>query len=308
MIKVRLSSFKEKNGFHPSWLSDFSLKGWIARKGKARSIEKKISRKKETDLKEAGMAYLLAGDRKVRIEGILFDKDGTLLDFMSLWGEWAQSVCDSLAGYVSSESSISLDDLLGTVSDDKGNIVSHNPKGPLMMASAEEMGAIIAWRLYYEGHSWNDSLMLARRFFQAADAHVEEQRGAKPIHGLPEFLGQCRAQGLKFAVVTSDHTASAVKHLEWMNIRDYFEHIIGDDQVKHGKPHPEMVGEACARLGLVPSQTVMIGDANGDMQMGKRGGVALTVGIASGPEARDALRDADIIAGHYHELSLSAEL
>jgi phosphoglycolate phosphatase len=253
------------------------------------------------------MAYLLAGDRKVRIEGILFDKDGTLLDFMSLWGAWAQSVHDSLAGYVSLKSSFSLDDLLGTVSDGEGNIVSHDPKGPLTMASPEEMGAIIAWRLYYEGHSWNDSLTLARRFFQAADAHVEEQRGAKPIHGLPEFLGQCRAQGLKLAVVTSDHTASAVKHLEWMNIRDYFEHVIGDDQVKHGKPHPEMIGEACARLGLVPSQTVMIGDANGDMQMGKRGGVALTVGIASGPEVRDALRDADIIVGHYHELSLSAE-
>lgn len=253
------------------------------------------------------MAYLLAGDRKVRIKGILFDKDGTLLDFMSLWGTWAQSVRDSLAGYVSSESPFSLDDLLGTTSDGEGNIVSHDPKGPLTMASPEEMGAIVAWRLYHEGHSWNDSLTLAHRFFQAANAQVEEQRRAKPIQGLPEFLEDCRTQGLKLAVVTSDHTASAVKHLEWMNIRDYFEEVIGDDQVKQGKPHPEMIEEACARLSLDPSQVVMIGDANGDMQMGKRGGTALTIGIASGPDSRGALRDADIIVNHYHELSLSIE-
>ncbi|MDT2248607.1 hypothetical protein P7H16_19140 [Paenibacillus larvae] len=142
------------------------------------------------------MAYLLAGDRKVRIEGILFDKDGTLLDFMSLWGEWAQSVCDSLAGYVSSESSISLDDLLGTVSDDKGNIVSHNPKGPLMMASPEEMGAIIAWRLYYEGHSWNDSLMLARRFSKRL-MRMWKNRGERSRYmGCPNFWGNAVHRGL----------------------------------------------------------------------------------------------------------------
>lgn len=42
------------------------------------------------------MVQLRAGDRNAQVRGILFDKDGTLLQFISLWGWWAEKVLHDL--------------------------------------------------------------------------------------------------------------------------------------------------------------------------------------------------------------------
>ncbi|OQP88422.1 HAD family hydrolase [Rhizobium rhizosphaerae] len=47
------------------------------------------------------------------------------------------------------------------------------------------------------------------------------------------------------------------------------------------KPHPAMVSECCAEMGIDPRDTVVIGDAIYDMQMAKSAG-AMAVGVAWG--------------------------
>jgi phosphoglycolate phosphatase-like HAD superfamily hydrolase len=52
--------------------------------------------------------------------------------------------------------------------------------------------------------------------------------------------------------------------------------------VNPAKPHPETIFTICRKLSVDPHETVMVGDSVTDMMMGKRAGVALTVGILEG--------------------------
>jgi phosphoglycolate phosphatase len=106
------------------------------------------------------------------------------------------------------------------------------------------------------------------------------------------------------AVVTSDQTSGAVEQLEWMGLRSYFTVIMGRDQVRNGKPHPEMTEAACRRLGIKPEEAVVIGDSNADMQMAKQAGAALAVGLMTDEGEPAHLTDADVVISDYNELDV----
>ncbi|MCP3776596.1 HAD family hydrolase [Paenibacillus sp. MZ04-78.2] len=252
------------------------------------------------------MVTLKVQNREVQLNGILFDKDGTLLDFMHLWGKWAQLLFDAMNDYLSMYGQELAPGFLGAVRDSQGTVTGCDPRGPLAMASMDEVTAIAAARLYEAGIPWNDSIRLTRQFREQADIHLEREQPAKAMPGLAAFLQQCSAHKLAMAVITSDTTSSARKHLQWLGMHNHFHQVIGHEQVEFGKPHPEMIEASCARMGLVPSETVMIGDSNGDMQMGKQAGVALTIGIYSNEEGKAALAEADVQIASYDELQLQA--
>lgn len=69
------------------------------------------------------------------------------------------------------------------------------------------------------------------------------------------------------------------------------------------KPHPAMVSECCNETGMVPADTIVIGDAIYDMQMAKAAG-AKAIGVAWGYASVDALRaaGADAIVNHPSEI------
>jgi phosphoglycolate phosphatase len=57
------------------------------------------------------------------------------------------------------------------------------------------------------------------------------------------------------------------------------------------KPHPAMVAECCDETGVVPADTLVIGDAIYDMQMAKAAG-ATAIGVAWGYASVDQLIEA----------------
>ncbi len=60
------------------------------------------------------------------------------------------------------------------------------------------------------------------------------------------------------------------------NIPDVFAHIISVydlDDPTHGKPHPFMPNKIMRAEGITPAETVLVGDATGDMQMAWNAGI-----------------------------------
>lgn len=249
--------------------------------------------------------YILDGQR-IPIKGILFDKDGTLLDFVELWGKWAAAVTGMLERKVElagGKMLVSPGKLLGLVWDEGGNVVDYDRRGPLAMATEEETTAVLAWQLYICGVPWNEAMRQVRELLITAMEDVRKQRTARPMPGLEELLGHCKELGLLLGVVTADRTSEAEAHLEWLGLRSFFTTIIGTDKVPVGKPDPGMALLACAELGIRPEEVLVVGDSNADMQMGKRAGARLAIGYAPDGNA-DHLRDADVIIRHYHEVVL----
>lgn len=69
------------------------------------------------------------------------------------------------------------------------------------------------------------------------------------------------------------------------------------------KPHPAMVMECCHETGMVPADTVVIGDAIYDMQMAKAAG-AKAIGVSWGYASVDDLwkAGADAVVSHPREI------
>ncbi|MEK4849969.1 HAD family hydrolase [Paenibacillus sp. FSL H7-0756] len=220
------------------------------------------------------------------VSAILFDKDGTLLQFVSLWGSWGECFLDQFARGLE-QRGLSFPEhqrasLLGTVHDAAGKITDYDRNGPLAMGTMNDLYAILSWQGYTLGLSWAEAVELVDACRNAADAMLEQSRPVRPLPGLVPFLDACAAQGIPMAVVTADETAAAESHLRWLGIRQYFTAVIGTDQVERGKPFPDMALLACGRLGVSPAEAAVIGDTNGDMRMAKAAGAAAALGIAGG--------------------------
>ncbi|WP_082691490.1 HAD family hydrolase [Paenibacillus rubinfantis] len=257
------------------------------------------------------MATIEAQGQKAICRAILFDKDGTLLNFMGLWGSWAAALTDLMErklAELGSPGGLNKAALLGLHTDEENRVIGYDKTGPVAMGTEEEVIALLASTLYAAGLPWNEAVTAVRELNGAAMEELKQRRDAVPLPGLREFLQSCQEVGVKLAVVTSDSTAGALEHLEWMGIRDAFTSVVGRDRVARGKPGPDMALLACRELGISPSEAVVIGDSNADMQMGKRAEVVMTIGIAEefSGDPLDAvyLRDADVIISSYQELRI----
>lgn len=251
------------------------------------------------------MPLLDVNHRSVACRGILFDKDGTLLDFIAMWGTWAELVLlgmEDALSRIGISSSGNHSKLLGTLHDAEGRVIGYDPVGPLPMATQEETIGILAWQLYAAGVPWNEAITSVNSIIHKAMYEVRKRQIAHPLPGLLAFLEQCRGASLKLGVVTSDESVTTAEHLEWLGIAGYFESVVTRDRVSMGKPSPEMAVKACRELGLAPAETVLIGDSNGDMQMGKNAGLCLTIGISAGDGSKEHMMEADEVVADFTEL------
>lgn len=87
-------------------------------------------------------------------------------------------------------------------------------------------------------------------------AHGVEQ---KP--GIAALLEFCKQAGLAYAIATATSQELARERLALAGLDGMFPDIVGGDQVKHGKPDPDIYVIAAKALGLPPEECVAIEDS-----------------------------------------------
>ncbi len=120
-----------------------------------------------------------------------------------------------------------------------------------------------------------DAMVVTYRKWNLAqhDALVREFDGVKEgVHALAE-------RGAKLAVVTSKAHKSAVRGLEVCGLREYFDVIIGVDDVEEHKPHPAPVLHGLKCLDARPEESIYVGDSTYDLIAGRRAGVRTAAAI-----------------------------
>lgn len=85
----------------------------------------------------------------------------------------------------------------------------------------------------------------------------------------------------KVAAVTGRTKKSAYTNMKNHGLTDYFEFITTAEDVKNPKPDPEGIIQALSFFKIQPHEALMIGDADSDIEAGKRAGVK-TVAITHG--------------------------
>ncbi|NGZ76998.1 HAD family hydrolase [Saccharibacillus alkalitolerans] len=254
-----------------------------------------------------------AGDRKSErdfdvfgADAILFDKDGTLLDFTAMWGFWSDRVLSRFRTLLAERrlgiAPEKVPQIWGTEHETSGRTIGYDKRGPLAMGTMDEVRAILIWHGYRAGLSWAEAKIAVRDCLERADEEMELVRPARLLPGVREFLERCRDLGIPTAVVTADETDSALRHLRWLGIEGYFGAVIGTDLAERGKPFPDLCLLACERLGVRPRRTVVIGDTDGDMEMARAAGAGFKIGIGE----PGALKLADLTVPSFESLLESA--
>ncbi|TPI14816.1 HAD family hydrolase [Mesorhizobium sp. B4-1-3] len=218
------------------------------------------------------------------IRGILFDKDGTLVDFNATW----LGIADFMAMDAAEGDRWKADRLLAAAGFD---FVTKRFKPDSIFASGSNMDVVELW---FPRLSDEDQMRAVSRFNEITSAQGSAMAVALP--GIVDSLRTLHNRSYRMGVATNDSTSGAEKTLATLGIAQLFDAAFGYDAVANSKPAPDTVVAFCDLTGLKPGEVAMVGDNRHDLEMARAGGCGLAVGVLSGTGTRDSLAPmADIV-------------
>jgi phosphoglycolate phosphatase-like HAD superfamily hydrolase len=205
---------------------------------------------------------------------IIFDKDGTLIDFDAMWGGWMIEVAWRLEAAAGLPITGRLFHVLG-FDPDSSQVA---PDGPLAIAPMADLRAVIADVLCQIGLSPQASEAAV-----AAAWHVPDPVAlASPLADLPALFTTLRDREVKIAIATTDDRAPTEATLTGLGVASFVDALVCGDDGMPVKPAPDMVWTICRVTGVLPEQAVVVGDTVADLQMGRAAGAGLVLGVLSG--------------------------
>jgi phosphoglycolate phosphatase len=241
-------------------------------------------------------ALVETGDLLDGVDLIIFDKDGTLIEFHLMWGGWV----DQLARRLEAETGLPLREglypLLG-VEEASGLVLAHGLMAATPMRRIRE---VVEGYVADAGAGQAAAAEAVEGAWHAPDPVAL----AQPVTDLKALLDRLRTRVPKFAVATSDDRGPTTRTLAALGVAAEFAALSCADDGRPTKPAPDPVLYLCAELGIAPDRTAVVGDAPADLRMARAAGVARAIGVLTGvgdPTTLEPLADA--VLGSIGELA-----
>jgi phosphoglycolate phosphatase len=207
------------------------------------------------------------------ISAVLFDKDGTFVDFHKTWAPAAHVVLQSL----SKGDAALLASLAEAVHFDLGDM-SFRDTSPFIAGSNREIAAIWAPLLQVIDI---DGLCesVSRQLGEACIAMLA------PIGRPAEVFLALARRGLRLGIATNDAEATARRQAEALELLVHIDFVAGFDSGWGGKPGPGMVHAFADHLAIPEGEIALVGDSTHDLEAARRAG-AVAIAVLSGPAGR----------------------
>lgn len=219
----------------------------------------------------------------MKADAIIFDKDGTLIDFDAFWISISEKAIGALLKALHRED-IPMEEILFAlgVRDGETDVDSVLCKG-----TYEQMGEIVHGVLARHGCeiSREDAIRMVLDLYTA---NMGEGAVRPTCPGLADALKALKAQGKRLAVVTTDNDVMTRRCLQELGIEDLFERIYADDGKTPMKPDPYCAEDFCRRLGISKERLLMVGDTMTDVHFARNAGISV-VGVAKRAAHREFL-------------------
>lgn len=121
---------------------------------------------------------------------------------------------------------------------------------------------------------------------------IESLERCQLYEGVVELLPILRQVGVRIGAVTSSNE-QAIKLLDTLGIRHYFDVVIAAHHVQQPAPHPEGILTVLEHLAIQPKDAAMVGDTISDIEAGKRANVAKTIAVTHGFGTAEQLKSAN---------------
>jgi phosphoglycolate phosphatase len=211
-----------------------------------------------------------------RIRAVLFDKDGTLVDFDRTWSATMKAGALDFAGgdralAVRLCEAVGWYEAAGTFAADA--FFANNPNAAIARRWREMCGRPFAAE---------DAVRLDRIFASAILA------GVTPLGDLAGTVRRLRGRGLALGVATNDSRASAIEQLAALGVGAEFAFVTGYDGPSAPKPDPGAVRDFARIAGVRADEIAVVGDSDNDMKLARAGG-AFAVAVAADAAHRATL-------------------
>jgi phosphoglycolate phosphatase-like HAD superfamily hydrolase len=230
------------------------------------------------------------------IDLLIFDKDGTLIEFQLMWGGWVDELASRLEAATRQPLREGMYELLG-LDRATGRVHAHGLLAATPMSRIREVvGSYVA--------DAGAGPSLAAGALDAAWHAPDPVALAQPVTDLPALFRRLRERVPTFAVATSDDRGPTERTLVALGIADEMAALACADDGFPGKPAPDPVLNLCRRIGIPPARTAVIGDSPYDLAMGRAAGAARVIGVLTGVGERTTLEPlADAVLGSIAELA-----
>jgi phosphoglycolate phosphatase len=224
------------------------------------------------------------------VRAVLFDKDGTLIDFEKTWFPANHAVLVALAAG-DADRLERLEEAAGFDSVRR----SFTAASEMIAGSTADFGPLLAAAVPCP---YDDA------FLAALDAMIERE-GLASTCAIGEPAMVCAAladAGLVLGLATNGPSRLAEDHSRLLGIRDRLAFVCGYDSGFGRKPGPGMVHGFCAATGVAPAHVAVVGDTLHDMHMAKAAG-SVAVAVPSGLTPAGVLSPhADLVVADLDDL------
>ncbi|MCF6321983.1 MAG: HAD family hydrolase [Rhizobiaceae bacterium] len=213
--------------------------------------------------------------KSMTIKAILFDKDGTLIDFADTFFQACALVIDKL----------------GEGDIDKKNALASAVDFDLATNTCPATSVIVGGTSAIVAQLWQPLLNhpsathLAAQLDKYFDEYTMESVSIFDVTA--PALKKLASRGIKLGVATNDSEDNARRHLGLVGIEPLFSYVAGYDSGHGPKPEPGMVTAFARHAQTTPAQIAMVGDSINDLLAARNAGavaVAVTSGLAGSEE------------------------
>jgi phosphoglycolate phosphatase len=232
---------------------------------------------------------------KFKAKAIIFDKDGTLIDFDAMWGGWVVFLAEQLHGVSGVDVRKALCKAMGY--DEINKKVQAD--GKLAMSPMSELYRLTVEVMQSGGLTEEQAELAVKAGWCIPDPVVL----AKQFTDTRALFSQLHGLGIKIGIATVDDRAPTQAMIEAFDVEEFISAMVcADDGVK-AKPAPDMVLTICERMKVNPSSVMVVGDTIADLKMGRAAGAGLVVGVLSGvSSAKDLATLADVLLDSVDDL------
>ena len=223
----------------------------------------------------------------MQINGIVFDKDGTLFHFGETWNVWCEQIIREL-----SQGDVALREAISDAIDYDLYTCSFRPESLAISGTTREIAQAIV-------------SLIPNMKVTKLEALLNSRSTAAPlaeVTPLKAFLNRLTSGGIKVGVVTNDAEESALRQLKQVEVEDELSFIAGYNSGFGAKPNSGPLLAFAKAVTLPPAKIAIVGDSLHDMIAGRSAGMK-TIAVLTGLADQDELAPhADVILGDISEI------